>query len=75
MLPDDPAAKHAALSGELNSSHRGGDPVAVVRRYRLDASPLVRDVSQGWRTGRHELVLNGDFDLLADVLGASAPRQ
>ena len=77
-LPDDPAAKHAALLAELDRAAgtqralRSAEPVAVVRRYRLDASPLVRDLSQGWRTGRHELVLNGDFDLLADVLGANA---
>jgi hypothetical protein len=41
---------------------------AVVRRYRLDTSPLVRDVASGWRTGRAELVMDGHFDLLADVL-------
>jgi hypothetical protein len=34
----------------------------IVRRYRLEPSPLVRD-RRGWRTGRAERVLAGDFDL------------
>ena len=37
---------------------------AVVRRYRHEPSPLVRDGS-GLRTGRIDRVLAGDFDLLA----------
>jgi ATP-dependent Clp protease ATP-binding subunit ClpC len=36
----------------------------VARRYRLEPSPLVRD-RRGWRTGRADRVLAGDFDLLA----------
>jgi ATP-dependent Clp protease ATP-binding subunit ClpC len=36
----------------------------VVRRYREQPSPLVRD-SRGWRTGRLDRVLGGDFDLFA----------
>jgi ATP-dependent Clp protease ATP-binding subunit ClpC len=42
------------------------DPVrTVVRRYRLEPSPLVRDSVRGWRTGRYERVLAGDFDLVS----------
>ena len=41
---------------------------SVVRRYRLDSAPLIRDVTRGWRTGRAELVMDGQFDLLAHVL-------
>jgi ATP-dependent Clp protease ATP-binding subunit ClpC len=37
----------------------------VVRRYREYPSPLVRDSVRGWRTGRLEIVLGGDFDLLS----------
>jgi len=29
----------------------------VVRRYRNDAAPLVRDVENGWRSGRLDAVL------------------
>jgi hypothetical protein len=39
---------------------------AVVRRYRHEPSPLVRDAA-GARTGRIDLVLAGNFDLLAAV--------
>jgi ATP-dependent Clp protease ATP-binding subunit ClpC len=36
---------------------------AIVRRYRFEPSPLVRDAERGWRTGRLEDVLGGNFDL------------
>ena len=39
-------------------------PTAIVRRYRLAPSPLVRDAVAGWRTGRIDDVLAGDFDLV-----------
>ena len=39
---------------------------AIVRRYRHEPSPLVRDAS-GVRTGRIDRVLAGDFDLLAEA--------
>jgi ATP-dependent Clp protease ATP-binding subunit ClpC len=35
----------------------------VVRRYR-EEPPLVRDAAGKWRSGRLDLVLGGDFDLL-----------
>ena len=38
---------------------------AIVRRYRDQPSPLVRDVARGWRTGKLDRVLLGDFDLFA----------
>ena len=37
----------------------------IVRRYRHEPSPLVRNAS-GMRTGRIDRVLAGDFDLFAD---------
>ncbi len=37
---------------------------AVVRRYREQPSPLVRDSVRGWRTGHLDRVLAGDFDLI-----------
>ena len=36
----------------------------IVRRYRQDPSPLVRDTAGGWRTGKLDLVLEGDFDVV-----------
>jgi ATP-dependent Clp protease ATP-binding subunit ClpC len=38
-------------------------PAQVVRRYRSAPSALVRDAVRGYRTGRLESVLAGDFDL------------
>ncbi|MDR6293713.1 ATP-dependent Clp protease ATP-binding subunit ClpC [Inquilinus ginsengisoli] len=39
----------------------------IVRRYRDGTSPLVRDVTGGWRSGRLDAVLGGDFDLMSAV--------
>lgn len=36
----------------------------VVRRYRWEPAPLVRDSLRGWRTGRIDRVLGGDFDVI-----------
>jgi ATP-dependent Clp protease ATP-binding subunit ClpC len=47
----------ACLASEATST-------AIVRRYRDQPSPLVRDAQAGWRTGRIEEVLAGDFDLM-----------
>jgi ATP-dependent Clp protease ATP-binding subunit ClpC len=35
----------------------------IVRRYRPGRSSLVRDAIRGYRTGRLDRVLSGDFDL------------
>jgi ATP-dependent Clp protease ATP-binding subunit ClpC len=39
-------------------------PSTIVRRYREQPSPLVRDAVAGWRSGRIDHVLGGDFDLM-----------
>jgi ATP-dependent Clp protease ATP-binding subunit ClpC len=68
VVPDAAEERRPALLSELN---RVPAVASVVRRYRLDSSPLIRDATYGWRTGRQDLVLGGDFDLLADILGAA----
>lgn len=50
--PDDPSLPADALS-------------RVTRRYDDGPAPLVRDNVRGWRSGRLERVLAGDFDLFA----------
>lgn len=40
------------------------DRSLIVRRYREQPSPLVRDGVRNWRTGRLDRVLAGDFDLI-----------
>ena len=64
-LGDVPAAKERKLVAKaLDEAPR---PSAVVRRYR-EAPPLVRDAGGKWRTGRLDLVLGGEFDLLQAAL-------
>jgi ATP-dependent Clp protease ATP-binding subunit ClpC len=62
-LGDVPAAKLShAIFAALAAAQR---PNTVIRRYR-EQPPLVRDAGGKWRTGRLDLVLGGEFDLLQD---------
>lgn len=61
-------AAEAALQG------RGSPEPRIVRRYRNDPSPLVRDGVRGWRTGRIDRVFAGDFDLMASDAALVRPR-
>ncbi|MFN0111912.1 MAG: AAA family ATPase [Blastocatellia bacterium] len=65
-MPDEPVDapdKLAKLARE--SFDKVGDwKLAIVRRYREQPSPLVRDSIRNWRTGKLERVLGGDFDLI-----------
>jgi len=54
----DRAVEAATLLDELAGK------VEVVRRYRRDPSPLVRDSIRHWRSGRLDTVLAGSFDVL-----------
>jgi ATP-dependent Clp protease ATP-binding subunit ClpC len=65
--PDEPAGRGdealrkqaaAALATDANGSPQ------IVRRYREEPSPLVRDSVRGWRTGKLDRVLEGHFDLM-----------
>ena len=62
--PPGPERESGALA-ELARSALEKRSVAptVVRRYRLEPAPLVRDARRGYRTGRVDRVLSGDFDL------------
>ena len=39
-------------------------PATVVRRYRREPSPLVRNADGSWRSGKLDQVLAGDFDIV-----------
>jgi ATP-dependent Clp protease ATP-binding subunit ClpC len=52
---------------QLSALLSGTAPGAIVRRYREHPSPLVRDSRQGWRTGRLDTVLRGDFDFMGAI--------
>ncbi len=66
-VPTDSAEKRSDIkddaTGLLDADN--GKKVLIVRRYRKEPSPLVRDSARGWRTGRLDLVLAGNFDVLS----------
>jgi ATP-dependent Clp protease ATP-binding subunit ClpC len=66
--PEEPAGRGREALREQAERSLSADAQApqqqVVRRYREEPSPLVRDSARGWRTGRLERVLDGDFDLM-----------
>jgi ATP-dependent Clp protease ATP-binding subunit ClpC len=41
-----------------------GDSTMIVRRYRGEPDMLVRDARKGWRSGKLDAVLAGNFDLI-----------
>jgi len=59
-----PSNAHREFTAMLRES---GDPNAIIRRYRENPAPLVRDVKTGWRSGRLDAVLAGDFDLIGSL--------
>ena len=69
---DDPALRRLAvqvrvapdLPGQPRRAPHGDEELRVCRRYRVAPSPLVRDSVRGWRSGRLERVLGGDFDVM-----------
>jgi len=62
--PPNDAGSHLALARRTLARAEKSQP-KIVRRYREVPSPLVRDSLRGWRTGRIDHVLDGDFDLFA----------
>jgi hypothetical protein len=72
VLPESATERWTLLSALLG---KGPSPAAIVRRYRVDSSPVVRDLKHGWRTGRTELVFEGHFDLIAEVWPATAEER
>jgi ATP-dependent Clp protease ATP-binding subunit ClpC len=55
---------HGVYLDRLAKSEEGG---TVIRRYRDKPAPLVRDARAGWRSGRLDAVLDGDFDLMGGL--------
>ncbi|HEX5709590.1 MAG TPA: AAA family ATPase [Pyrinomonadaceae bacterium] len=64
--PEEPAGRGREAQrrqAERAFAAEAATPPSTVRRYREEPSPLVRDSARGWRTGKLERVLAGDFDL------------
>jgi ATP-dependent Clp protease ATP-binding subunit ClpC len=64
-LEELPKLKLYAALAKAFANARG--PSAVLRRYRREPSPLVRSADGAWRSGKLDVVLRGDFDLLASA--------
>lgn len=62
-LSGEPGADLLPAAMEVLATPLPGAP-AIVRHYRELPAPLVKDRGRGWRTGRLDRVLAGDFDLL-----------
>lgn len=57
----DEGTSYQALERALEAARDG---TAIVRRYRKEPDMLVRDAHVGWRSGKLDAVLAGDFDLI-----------
>lgn len=60
-----PAANEFAAASQLLASAPA--ITSIIRRYREEPSPLVRDLIGGWRSGRLAAVLGGNFDLIGAI--------
>ncbi|HEY5347579.1 MAG TPA: hypothetical protein VIJ72_05260, partial [Rhizomicrobium sp.] len=65
---EEPRPGHAERAC-TEAAARAEKSLAIVRRYREKPAPLVRDAKAGWRSGRLDLVLDGDFDLIGLTSG------
>jgi ATP-dependent Clp protease ATP-binding subunit ClpC len=64
--PDEPAGREGARGQAAHAfaADTNNTQPQIVRRYREEPSPLVRDSVRGWRTGKLSRVLEGGFDLM-----------
>jgi len=63
VAPDLPGR---ARQPQAAPAHAGGESERrIARRYRQSPSPLVRDGVRGWRSGRLDRVLAGEFDAMS----------
>lgn len=63
--PETPVQEGKTLLDQARDAlaRKGETSATIVRRYRREPSPLVRDTINKWRTGHLDRVLDGDFDL------------
>ncbi|UNK50293.1 AAA family ATPase [Lysobacter sp. S4-A87] len=67
-------ALHVQVAADLPGQarrplRRDAEDRQISRRYRSSPSPLVRDTARGWRSGRLDRVLSGEFDVISDNSG------
>lgn len=68
VAPDSPGRARPSRarndSGHNVVDGHAEDELRICRRYRAAPSPLVRDSVRGWRSGRYDRVLAGEFDAI-----------
>ena len=62
--PDQVPPEASAYAEAAKLLESAAKPGGIVRRYRELPAPIVRDIASGWRSGRLDAVLGGDFDLI-----------
>jgi ATP-dependent Clp protease ATP-binding subunit ClpC len=69
--PEEPALGEGGLLEQAGEAFRQSAQAQrrVVRYYRAAPSALVRDSVSKWRSGRLDMILDGNFDLFARSLG------
>ena len=65
--PPEPGRSGLGRQAEEALAQEHPADLKVVRRYQRDPSPLVRDAVRGWRTGRLDQVLAGNFDIIENT--------
>jgi ATP-dependent Clp protease ATP-binding subunit ClpC len=68
-----PLLEARVASRAASNSGNGAPDKAMIRRYRLGPSQLVRDVRTGRRTGRLDQILNGHLDPFLVPLSSDDP--
>ncbi len=63
-LPVSRSKPAAAYETPAQLLARAPEDNSIVRRYRVSPDVLVRDARKGWRSGRLDTVLAGNFDLI-----------
>ncbi|MGH9749904.1 MAG: AAA family ATPase, partial [Candidatus Polarisedimenticolia bacterium] len=76
LEPAGDAPRALRIQAERSLERQATHNLRVVRRYRRNPSPLVRDSVRRFRTGRLDLVLGGEFDLVEGGAGLEeGPRE
>ncbi len=65
--PDQGLPEHGERAAASRLVASAPATTTIIRRYRAEPAPLVRDIAGGWRSGRLDAVLDGDFDLIGAV--------
>jgi hypothetical protein len=63
VIPMDTENYRSEDLDKIQESFHGISGLNNARRYKIDKSPVVKDLAKGWKTGKIQLVFAGNFDL------------